>query len=607
MCESSLDCSLPIFNRIDGFASQAGARCAVVAGEVSLSYRELSYFTNGIADHLSRTLKKTQSRVLVYLDRNQYIVLALLSIMKSGNVYIPVNHRTPQHRVAFILNDANVSCILTESKYKHLFDAYANDLQLICLDELNLDSLAKSELPAIKVSASDAAYIIYTSGSTGNPKGVVIAHEALTNQMLGWQVFTPAPPVLSGTLIASFGFDNSIWEHFFTLAWGGELHVIGDNTITSAARLAAYLSENEIVSTNIPPALLEGVVAEYESGRVAFKLKRLVAGGDSVAAGTYQRFKNLDDALELIVGYGPTEAAITATVYRYTSEANLHSANIPIGGPLPGYVIFLLDEEMTLIRRGEVGEIYIGGDAVLAKGYLNLPELSAAAFVDNPFCGKTGAKLYKTGDLARIDDSGSLIFLGRNDFQVKIRGKRIELSEVEANILTVSKAKNVVCMKVGNGNSAHLCAYLEDPAVSKENIRKALATRLEPHMIPSVFVFQNTFPINLNNKVDRKALPAPAYDDYLTTDFKAPQNALQQMMCATWKDVLSIPAVGLMDSFELLGGNSLQYVTMIAHISNQYDIALDKLDSVMRVNITVEELAMEIARFVNDEQLVQKF
>lgn len=584
-----------IFDHVDTFADINPDRYALVDSSRSYTYKNLKQYTDGLAQYLLSLGYVKGSAIAVYVNRNVNISLSLLAIFKAGFVYVPIDPAMPKDRIRFILDDANIQAVLTESsKYSSLLSATENKFDIVVLND-ELGDASKFIRPL--VSGDDLAYIIYTSGSTGVPKGVAIQHRKLSNQILGWQQFTPAYENLSGTLIAGFGFDNSLWEHFFTLAWGGTLHILDDVTIKSALNLAKYLSKHKIVSTNIPPALLEGVLYVYEKGEMPFYLKRLVAGGESVPCSIYQRYRNISPNLELIVGYGPTEAAITATVFRFDND-DAQYQNVPIGKPLPGYTVYIVDENDVLVKPCEVGELLIAGDHVLATGYIGCDDLTKKSFVKDIFSKRPSARMYRTGDLAKILDDGNIQFIGRRDNQIKIRGIRIEIGEIESAMLNISSARSVAVIIDNTSGFSQIFCYLESPRVSRLEIKINAAKKLPAYMMPSAIVILDKMPLNLNNKIDKKALPFPSYEDMAVKPFKKPENAIQEYICIAWCRLLKIDKVGVADSFFDMGGSSLLFVNMLMELCEKYEIDPNQV-SFMDL-LTVEKIAKKIEDSINN-------
>jgi len=331
--------------------------------------------------------------------------------------------------------------------------------RVVCLDtDWEMISQEKEENPDSGVRAENLAYILYTSGSTGKPKGVMVEHYSVLTLLCGFEQIAPSGKQLIGTVACPFSFDVSVWEIFSMLCFGGNIHILTPEIFSSAEPFVSYLSDHNVTSTYIPPALLLGIVSQLElTGSIT--LNRILVGVEPIKEGILQRFRNLSDQIHIVNGYGPTEATICATFFYFGMAVDIER-NTPIGTAAPSYQVYLVDSNLRLVPIGTSGELHIGGVG-LARGYLNRPELTAEKFIPNPFSDEPGSRLYKTGDLARYLPDGNIEFLGRMDHQVKIRGFRIELGEIEAVLTRHPEVREAaVIAREDRKGGKYLAAYI---------------------------------------------------------------------------------------------------------------------------------------------------
>ncbi|HEV2659734.1 MAG TPA: amino acid adenylation domain-containing protein, partial [Ktedonobacteraceae bacterium] len=480
---------------------------AVVFEQQRLTYRELNRRANRVAHALVAAGVEPDSFVGVAMERSIEMVVALLAVIKAGAAYVPLEPTYPRERLTYILQDAGLSILLTQSKLRNLFAQ--NDLRVFSLDADELTSYS-DENPASAVQPTSAMYMIYTSGSTGRPKGVVNIHRAVNNRLHWMQrayQLTQADRILQKT---PFSFDVSVWEFFWPLLNGARLVVARPGGQQDSSYLTALIQEQQITTLHFVPSMLQAFLDQPGVERCT-SLKRVICSGEALSAELQKRFFEISSA-DLYNLYGPTEAAIDVTAWHCQRAGN--DKSVPIGRPIANTQIYILNRAMQPVPIGVAGELYIGGVG-LARGYFNRPELTAEKFIRDPFSDQPGARLFKSGDLARYRSDGAIEFLGRIDSQVKIRGVRIELGEIEAVLAQHPQVKDVVVTaredKPGN---KRLVAYLvltqsSEQRVGIEELRAYLKEHLPQDMLPAAFVFLDTIPVNSNGKADRAALPAP--------------------------------------------------------------------------------------------------
>jgi amino acid adenylation domain-containing protein len=563
---------------------------AVVFEDTELTYRQLNHWANQLAHHLRSLGVKPEVLVGICLERSLEMVVGLLGILKAGGAYVPLDPATPPERLAFILEDTQTPVIVTQAQLRQNLPQH--QAQVVCLD-LDSELIAQNSQknPETQATVSNLIYAIYTSGSTGQPKGVLISHINICNQLHWRQTtfrLTKTDKVLQ---TISFSFDPSVWQIFWPLCFGAQLIVPRPGGSQDSAYLVKLIAEQQITVLALVPSMLR-VLLEEKKIEECKCLRHLSCGGEALPGELVERFLarlDLDNVLHNV--YGPTEAAIDATFW--TCQRGTKYSIAPIGRPITNAEIYILDEDLQPVAIGEPGELHIGGIG-LARGYLNRPELTAEKFIPHPFSSDTEARLYKTGDLARYLPDGNIEFLGRIDHQVKIRGFRIELEEIEAVLLQYPGVEMTVVMAredvIGD---QRLVAYIlpnRENQLSISELRSFLTQKLASYMIPSAFVILDTLPLTPNGKIDRRALPAPDQTrPDLEITFVAPQDPVQLQLTEIWEEVLGIQPIGITDNFFDFGGHSLVALRLLAQIEEVFGKSL-ALSTFLQAP-TIEELA----------------
>lgn len=548
---------------------------AVVCQTTRLTYRELNRRANQLAHYLRAFGVGSEVCVGLCVERSVDMIVGLLGILKAGGAYVPMEPSYPSQRLAFMMTDAHVPVIVTQQQWVSKFpDARAH---VICLDT-DWDEIARhrDDSPISNVTPENLAYVMYTSGSTGRPKGVMVEHRQVVAFLWGFEHIVPQGKRYKGASVCPFSFDVSVWEFFSTLCSGGTLHILMQEVLSDARRFVQYLREHRITSTYIPPAVLPLVADQIEQAGEQLLLDRMLVGVEPIKQAILQRFRDYSRQMCIVNGYGPTEATICATLFPFDAATELEHRT-PIGKPIPGYELYVVDAHMQPVPMGIPGELLIGGVG-LARGYLNRSALNADAFIPNPFRDVPGSRLYKTGDRVRYLTDGNLEFLGRYDQQIKHRGYRIELEEIEAVLgqhPNVHEA--VVALQDVGFEAPRLVAYctaVQTPAPLPVDLRHFLMQMLPDYMIPARFLLLDVLPRTPNGKVDRHALPIPdAQGDQPIAPYVAPQNAAQQTLVDIWGEVLGLERVGIHDNFFDLGGDSIRSIQIIAR-ANQAGLQL---------------------------------
>ncbi|MFI0913250.1 amino acid adenylation domain-containing protein [Streptomyces abikoensis] len=536
---------------------------ALIAGERRVSYRELDERANRVAHLLAGRGAGPEALVGVCLHRGVDLVVALLGVWKSGAAYVPLDPSHPAERLAWVLGDTAGRLVLTESSLTGLF-AEA-DAEVVALDTVeSLLETLPGTAPEVTLTPDGAAYAIYTSGSTGRPKGVVIGHGGIANRVL-WTVrehrLSTADRVLQKT---SLSFDAAGWEIFAPLVSGGTVVLAPVGAERDPAALVRAVADHDVTVLQVVPSVLRLLVDAPGWDRCS-ALRLVFSAGEPLHAELCHRLLALTD-VEVWNTYGPTECSIDVTALRF--DPAQVSGPVSIGRPLDNMRVLILDAEGEPTPFGVPGELHVGGVGV-ARGYLGRPGLTAGTFVPDPY-GPAGSRLYRTGDRARWRSDGTLEYLGRLDHQVKVNGVRIEPGEVEAALAAHPRVRGAVAAAfTDRDGAARLAAYVlgRDGAIDAGELRGFLRDRLPDHLVPSVFVAVDAFPLTTSGKVDRKALPAPDLAAHAgRPPYVAPRDEAERTVARVWSELLGEDAVGAHDDFFQLGGHSLLLARLAAEL-----------------------------------------
>jgi len=562
---------------------------AVVFEDQSLTYGQLNHRANQLAHHLIALGVQPEQLIGICVERSLEMIVGILGILKAGAAYLPLDPTYPSERLAFMLQDAAVSILLTQQTLTSVLPE--NDAKLVCLDA-DWEQIAQQshETPVSHVTPTNLAYVIYTSGSTGKPKGVLLEHRGLCNlaqaQIHQFKV-TASSCVLQ---FASISFDASVWEIVMALVAGARLCLGSREHLLPGIQLISLIEKQQVTHVTLPPTAL---AALPEASLPT--LQTIIVAGEACPPSLAHRWAS---GRQFFNAYGPTETTVCATIVQY--EPGMTA--LPIGRPIANTQVYILDHQLQPVSIGVAGELHIGG-AGLARGYLNRPDLTQAKFIPNPFSTELGSRLYKTGDLARYLPDGNIEFLGRIDHQVKIRGYRIELQEVEAVLMTYPLVKQtVVVAREDQPGHQRLVAYLvphSEQSLMTTELRRFLQDQLPDYAIPSAFVMLEVMPQTPNGKIDRKALPAPpSQRPSLEQDYVAPRTEQEHLLSSIWANILGLDQVGIYDNFYELGGNSLLSAQVVTQIQRTLNIDL----SVVKLfqHPTIAEFATYLSQQQND-------
>lgn len=561
---------------------------AVSFEDRTLTYRELNRRANQLARHLQTLDLGADALVGVCMERSLELVVALLGILKAGAAFLPLDPSFPKERLASILVDARVRVWMTQD---HLSDRLPpSTAQLIRLDrDEEIWAGLSADDPVCTVTPDHLAYVLHTSGTTGGPKGVMNTHRGICNRLLWMQEayqLTAVDRVLQKTPIS---FDVSVWEFFWPLLVGARLVMARPGGHKSSTYLGRTIVNEGITTIHFVPSMLRVFLADPDVQGCG-SLKRILCSGETLPADLRDLCLARMGGADLHNLYGPTEAAIDVT--SWPCERESADGFVSIGRPIANTQIYLLDSSLQPVPVGVPGELHIGGVG-LARGYLNRPDLTAEKFIPNPFSDRPGARMYETGDLARYRPDGRIEFLGRLDHQVKIRGSRIEVEEIEAVLDQHDGVHQSVVVALDDSDGGkRLAAYLvpsDAQMPSATELRRFLARMLPDYMVPSIFVALPSLPLTPSGKVDRHALPAPGTArPQLEQGFVAPRNGVEARLASIWGRVLQIDRVGIHDNFFALGGASTQTL-QVAALANEAGLRLTP-ESLFRYE-TVAELA----------------
>ncbi|MFJ4114503.1 non-ribosomal peptide synthetase [Pseudomonas sp. NPDC089758] len=526
----------------------------------SLDYAELHQQANRLAHYLRDKGVGPDTCVAIAVERSPQLLVGLLAILKAGGAYVPLDVDYPAERLAYMLRDCQASLLLSNSAMLASLPQ-VDGVSAIALDQLHLDSWP-SQAPGLHLHGDNLAYVIYTSGSTGQPKGVGNTHAALAER-LQWMQATYALDD-SDVLMqkAPISFDVSVWECFWPLITGCKLVLAGPGEHRDPQRIAALVQAHQVTTLHFVPPLLQVFVQEPLAAGCT-SLRRLYSGGEALPANLRDRVLQLLPQVQLHNRYGPTETAINVTHWHCQAEDGQRS---PIGRPLGNVICRVLDADLQLAAPGVPGELYLGG-AGLARGYLGRPGLTAERFV--PQADGNGERLYRSGDRARWQ-AQALEYLGRLDQQVKVRGFRVEPEEVQACLLSQPGVEQALVLIHQDAVGAQLVGYYSGSAQA-ETLLANLAERLPAYMVPAQLIALEHMPLGPSGKVDRKALPAPAWQQ---REHVEPQTALEQEVAAIWREVLNLPRIGLHDDFFALGGHSLLATQIVSRTRQACDVEL---------------------------------
>ncbi|HEX2269376.1 MAG TPA: amino acid adenylation domain-containing protein [Pyrinomonadaceae bacterium] len=552
-----------IADLFETWVAHAPEKIALVCGDEQLTYRELNCRANQLAHHLLAYGAGAETRIGIYIERSIEMIVAVLGVLKTGATYVPLDPSYPERRLLFMLDDAGVQLVLSVTSSEENLPTHHAPVILLDSDWASIAAQSEAN-PERDITPEHLAYISYTSGSTGIPKGVAVPHRGVVRLISGNYANFGTDEVF--LQFAPLAFDASTFEIWGSLLNGAQL-VIMPAGIASLAELGRALVQYRVTTLWLTAGLFHQMVDEQLEALAT--LTQLLAGGDVLSPAQVKKFVDAVPSCRLINGYGPTENTTFTCCYAI-EEFN---GSVPIGRPIAGTQVFILDENLQLAPPGFIGELYAGGDG-LARGYQGRASLTAERFIPHPFSTVPGARLYRTGDLARYLADGNIEFIGRADEQVKVRGYRIELGEIETALARAPGVRQVTVMARDYDGDKRLVAYVAGDVVV-DQLQKILRANLPDYMIPSAFVVLDELPLTPNGKVDRRALPAP--DEVHASEdsaYPAPRTPVEELLAGIWADVLKVERVGVNDNFFELGGHSLLVTRLVSRAQAQFGAEL---------------------------------
>lgn len=604
---------LSIHELLEAQTQRTPEKVAAIFGDEQLTYSELNRQANQLARYLQAQGGEPESLVGLLDERGNNLLVAILSVFKTGGAYLPLDPDDPPARLHQILGKSNCSLLLTTRKFAPMLETLpaGRSPHILYWEDIPWQELAEDKLPDC-TRPEHLAYVTYTSGSTGAPKGAMIEHRGMLNHLYAKikdLCLTEADTVAQ---TASQCFDISVWQFLAALLVGGQVHIFAEKAAHDLVHLLAEFEKNQITIFETVPSLLETMIESIENGDVARPelgaVRWFISTGETLTPELCRRWLELYPHIPVLNAYGATECSDDVTHYPIYQPPPATVLRIPVGRPVDNMQQYVLDPHLAPVPIGVHGEVYFGGVAV-GRGYLADPQRTAEAFIADPFSGEPGARLYKTGDLARYLPDGNLDFLGRIDQQVKVRGFRIELGEIEAVLREHSSIRDAVVLthETQPGNKQLVAYVVANSHPAPNELRSLLREKLPAYMVPAVFIQLEAMPLTSNGKVDRHALPEPGVAAQgPAAPSVAPRTPIEKMLTDIWANLLSIEPPGIYDDFFELGGHSLLATQLVSRIRDalQVEISLRDLFEFPSVADLAEVILQKLGEQVDSEMLV---
>jgi len=548
---------------------------AITDAAQQMTYAELDRRSNQLAHYLRRLGVGPGAVAGLYLRRGPELLEAILAVMKAGGAYLPIDTALPPERVRVTVEDSKALLVISAKREAVALGSV--DVPSVALDVQRPQIASEPAEPlTIEVTGDNVAYVMYTSGSTGKPKGVMVPHRGVVNLLTDFERRQPLDVGDACSAWTTIGFDVSVYEIFSALLAGGTLRFVPDSIRIHGADFLDWLERCKIQSAYVPPFVLVDLAERLKAATLRLALKRLLVGVEPIKEQTLTEIVAHLPGLKIINGYGPTEASVCATLFDVNGD-NARPGNTPIGRPVQNMQVYLLDDHLNPVQVGTPAQLYIGGEG-LALGYLGQPELTADRFVPCPFVFEPGARMYKSGDLARHLPDGNVEFLGRLDQQIKIRGVRIEPGEIETVLNQSPAVHDSVILAADARGEKYLVAYVvpsQEHRATPSELRRYLQGKLPGFMTPSAFVILESLPQTRHGKIDRRNLPAPLEHDFVHAEsFVAPRTPVEELLVGIWQEVLGIEHVGVDDDFFDLGGHSLLATQITSRIHQAFKVQI---------------------------------
>jgi len=551
------------------YAVENKLQVAVISGRENITYGRLLEESSKVSSFLINKGIQKNEPVIIYLNRSVDFIVAVIGVLLSGGCYCPADIKYPVERISDIVSDTKSKYIITGSINNELLEQFKD--RVFQIKTITGNNSATDIFPAY--GPDDLCYVIFTSGTTGKPKGVMIENHSLLNLLSAFNKIASFKKKLVTTSVCPFTFDVSVWEIFSSLCYGGTLHILDTNKILDVKYFSDYISKNEISSLYIPPGLLEPLISEFERSKENYVIERLLVGVEPIKQKILQRFKDLIPEIKIINGYGPTETTICSTFYKFEKAIEPEGIT-PIGKAVDNYEILITDENFNIVPDGEQGEILVGGAGV-SRGYIGRKELTNEKFIDKKILGSVNDRFYKTGDFAKKLADGNIQFSGRKDNQVKYRGYRIELEEIESvfNKMSGIKESAALIFENSEGNRVLICFYSSVNEPDDKEIIRFLGKYLPEYMIPVHFIRKNALPRTDAGKIDKKKLSSAKLN--FKEVIKDIPDDIEDKILLIIKDSLALEKISPDDNFFELGGYSIVAIKIIGRI---YDITGIEID-----------------------------
>ncbi|MEU6542798.1 amino acid adenylation domain-containing protein [Streptomyces sp. NPDC046859] len=551
--------SLGVVERVRAVADRIPDEPALTDGTGTLSYRELVETSGGLSARLTRDGVRTGSLIAMLADPGVPFVTGVLGVLGAGGAYLPLDPAAPAARNAALLRDSGATHLLVGRAYTAQARETAGDTTVLVLE----DTLTERALPPTAGGGLDLAYVMFTSGSTGRPKGAMVQRSGMVNHL--WAKVADLELVAGEVVVqnAPLTFDVSVWQMLAPLLVGGRVRVSGTELAADPVGLFAVVRDERVAVLEVVPSLLRAALDAFDVEGCAPELpdlRWLMVTGEALPADLCERWHGRYPLVPLMNAYGPTECSDDVT-HGVIRSGDVLGGRVPIGGAVRHTRLYVLSDELQPVPAGVPGELYVGGAGV-GRGYLDDPGRTAGTFVADPFAGP-GARMYRTGDrvVQRVD--GQLEFIERRDHQVKIRGRRVELGEIEATVRGLDQVTDAAVAVVPDASgNPRLVGYLTGPAATPDAVREDLARLLPAYMIPSTWLVLDAMPLTPNGKLDRKALPRPDHTD-ATRPARGPRDEREEILCGILAEVLGMPAVGVDEDFFALGGDSIRSIQVV--------------------------------------------
>ncbi|MGV3610689.1 MAG: amino acid adenylation domain-containing protein [Fluviicola sp.] len=577
-----------IISLFDQCVKNFPTNCALKVGDKEISYAELDQKSGQLARVLKEHQVQKEDLVVLHTDRSEWMLVAILGALKAGAAYVPVDPAYPASRIEYILNDSQSKLLLFDGELSEATQALIPQ-ETSCL---NLATISYEGEPyTATLEPEQLAYVIYTSGTTGNPKGVLVEHRNVNRLLFNDEDLFDFNEKDTWSLFHSYCFDFSVWEMYGALLKGGKLVMVPKEIAQDSSAFFDFLQIEKITVLNQTPTAFRSLslLNNKRFGEIDLSVRYVVFGGEALMPEILEPWKKAYPQCKLINMYGITETTVHVT-YKQITEDEIKANKSIIGDPIPTLSCYVLDQDLKPVTMGVVGELCVGGAGV-ARGYHNRPELTAEKFVDNPF--RSNEKLYRSGDFARILSNGEIEYIGRKDEQVKIRGHRIEIGEIEAALLKLPEINDAVVLAKKNAQGEYeLSAYIisDNPGTfSMSDLRLKLQKYLPAYMVPGYCIELTEFPITSNGKLDKDALPSLTDVSSPSTEYVAPGNNVEEIVVKIWEEILEISPIGIRDNFFDLGGHSLKATRVLSKIQLEFGVKIDLKN--LFIDPTVEHLA----------------